>query len=171
MQILTIKFSTSAKHYDYLLRNPDKLPLDLGKSIRMQKGMSSWGPITSTIRGVQIRESKTLPSHVTAALRVTGGNYVVKEDARVHKETPKVSPAPAVQKSIVIDGKELDVPASMPRRDRALYKAFLEHYLEERDCISQLSDPIEIRVRTELNDRRLVHMQELKEGRYEYVTI
>ena len=167
MQILTIKFSTSTKHYDYLLRNPDKLPLDLNKPIRMQKGMSSWGPIASTIRGVQLREVDTLPSYVTTALRVTGDNYVVKEDAKVRMEPSKTPPAPRHTAPV----KEPELPSSMSRRDRMLYQTFWKHYLEERDAIAELSNPVEIRVRTELNDLRLLHMQELKEGRYEYVTI
>lgn len=84
MDIITIRFHTSAKTYDYLFENPNNHILPKNNILKRVTGCSARGPICDLITISGIRKTDRLPPHVTSKiiLRSNGqiGIYKIKND-------------------------------------------------------------------------------------------
>lgn len=80
MIIVTIKFGKSSKTYDYLALNPETHGFSTKRKASMVFGVL--GPsiekvFFTDVRIVKRREENTLPSHVTKALMMKSGKYLL----------------------------------------------------------------------------------------------
>ena len=107
--ILTVKFSTSpsAKTYDYLMHNPERIKLERGQEMKYMVGMGASGPQTTKIWVVDARKEEDIPKWVTTALEIQKDNILAP------KKIAKATASAPVEKKPLPKGIPSDLPEDL----------------------------------------------------------
>lgn len=78
MRILSVKFSTSPKVYQYLERNQNKIRINYCEPLKIPQAFYGKNIDYKTIRVVNVEDMKKIPSHVTSFIEPVDGDNIIK---------------------------------------------------------------------------------------------
>lgn len=78
MRILSVKFSTSPKVYQYLERNQNKIRINYCEPLKIPQAFYGKNIDYKTIRVVNVEDVDKIPSHVTSFIEPVDGNNIIK---------------------------------------------------------------------------------------------
>lgn len=78
MRILTIKFPTSNKTYEYLERNPDKVRINYCEKLKLPQSFTEKDTIYKLLTVVDVKDVDVIPSHVTSFIEPVDKDNIIR---------------------------------------------------------------------------------------------